>query len=365
MLSCAALWWFVVAAPLAFLDPEYPYWQAKLELLRRCDVGTVLVVGDSRAAVDVIPARLGMTTTNLAVGGGESIEAYVAVQRALACPMPPQRVVVSIDAGHFVRPDLFWDRSVKFGFVTGDDLRALRDVSERLGDVSIMDQKRADGLPRGLRGTLYTSRFPGLYIGSLLRGGVIGRWWDNRQALAEGLAARGQYFFGTDAGSDVVALEGHLPAFAPLPVLDAYFDQMLALLAARHIPVDFVAMPLNAATAAAVRPEVRDGFARYLAGYEARYANFRVVGPVMPAWDNGWFGDAFAHLNPAGAIAFSALFGRCLQTRLEGRDECAALAQPRLQAAPPSTQNDAQWGWFNATGRDASARVVPSSKRGS
>lgn len=365
VLSCAVLWWFVAAVPLAFLDPEYPYWQAKLELLRRCDVGTVLVVGDSRAAVDVIPARLGLTTTNLAVGGGEAIEAFVAVRRALACPVPPKRVVVSIDAGHFVRPDLFWDRSVKFGFVSQDDLRALREVSERLDDVSILDQKRTDGLTRGVRAALYIWRYPGLYLGSLLRGGVVGRWWDNRRALAEGLHARGQYFFGVDSGSDVVTLEGHLEAFQPLPVLDAYFNQMLALLAARHVPVDFVAMPLNQATVEAVRPDVRGGFAQYLSGYVARYANFHIVGPVMPAWDNGWFGDVFAHLNPAGAIRFSELFGRCLRGRMEGRDDCAALVQPRLQAAPPSTQNDAQWGWFNATGRDASAKVVPSSKRGS
>lgn len=365
VLSCAALWWFVVAAPLAFLDPEYPYWLAKLELLRRCDVGTVLVVGDSRAAVDVIPARVGVTTTNLAVGGGEAIEAYVTVRRALACRVPPRRVVLSIDAGHFVRPDLFWDRSVKFGLVTPDDLRDLQAESERLGDVAILDQKRADGLSRTVRSALYAWRFPGLYLGSLLRGGLVGRWRDNRRALAEGLASRGQYFFGVDPGSDVVTLEGHLPAFTPLPVLDAYFDRMLALLAARQIPVDFVAMPLNQATVDVVRPEVRDGFARYLAGYAARYANFHVVGPVMPAWDNGWFGDAFAHLNPPGAAVFSARFGACLRARLDGRDDCTALDQPRLQAAPPSTQNDAQWGWFNATGRDASAKVVPSSKRGS
>jgi hypothetical protein len=136
---------------------------------------------------------------------------------------------------------------------------------------------------------------------------------------------------------------------------------MLALLAARHIPVDFVAMPLNDATARLVRPAMRDGFAAYLARFAARYPNFTVVGPVMPAWEDRWFGDEFAHLNPAGAALFSAAFGVCVRARLDGKD--CGLDQPRLQAAPPNTQNDAQWGWFNATGRDASASIVPSSKR--
>lgn len=357
LLWLGALWLFVALAPLAFLDPEYPYWQAKLALLDRCDLGTVLVVGDSRAAADIIPARLGVAATNLAVGGGEAIEAYVAVRRALACPVPPRRVVVSIDAGHFVRPDLFWDRSVRYGFLTHADLRELRRISERVGDVSILDQKRGDGLGRGLRAALYAWHFPGLYLGSLLHGGVMARWWSNRAALARGIAARGQYFFGTAGGSDAVAVDGHLDRFVPLPVLDAYFDRMLALLAARGIPVDFVAMPLNQATARAARPAVRAGFAAYLAGYAARYPNFHVVGPLLPGWNDGWFGDEFAHLNPAGAARFSRRFGACLRARLAD--------QPRLQAAPPSTQNAAQCGWFSATGRDASARVAPSSKRGS
>lgn len=386
-LTLAVIWLFVAAAPLAFLDPEYPYWLAKQELLRRCDLGTVLVVGDSRAAVDIVPARLGVTASNLAVGGGEAIEAYAALRRALACPDPPLRVVISFDAAHFVRPDLFWDRSVRFGFLDHAELLELRAISERLGDVSLLDQRRGDGLPRGIRALLYAARFPGLYFNSLLKGGVLLRWWDNRAALRAGLASRGQYFFGTAAGSSVVAADGHIDRFTPLPVLDAYFDRMLALLAARHIAADFVAMPLNASTWRAVHPALRDGFAAYLAGYAARYANFHVIGPLMPAWDDGWFGDEFAHLNPAGAALFSARFGDCLRARLgevpgeapreaarEAAAEapggasfkaCAAFDQPRLQDAPPSTQNAAQWGWFNATAPDASASVAPISKRGS
>jgi hypothetical protein len=390
-LTLAVFWLYVLAAPLAFLDPEYPYWVAKQELLQNCNLGTVLIVGDSRAAVDLIPAGLDVTATNLAVGGGESIEAYAAVRRALACPDPPLRVVISFDAAHFVQPDLFWDRSVRFGLFDYADLRELRAVSERLGDVSVLDQKHADGLPRGIRALLYAAKFPGLYFNSLLKGGVLLRWADNRAALRAGLASRGQYFFGTAPGSNIVAADGHLEAFVPLPVLDAYFDRMLALLATRHVATDFVAMPLNAATWSAVRPAVRDGFATYLAGYAARYPNFHVIGPLMPDWNDGWFGDEFAHLNPAGAALFSARFGVCLRaligeapgaaertapagtpgealqaTAIKTSDRaCVAFDQPRLHDAPPSTQNAAQWGWFNATAPDASASVAPISKRGS
>ena len=316
----ALVWAWVAAMPLAYLDPEYPIWRAKLAMLQRCDLGEVLVVGDSRAAVDVMPTLLPVSTTNLAVGGGMPIEAYVAVSRALACPVPPRRVVISLDAAHFAETDLFWERSVKYGFVGPADLALLRRWSRETGDDSLETPKVPDGLPAALRGWLYTWRFPALYFGSLAKGGGFLRLWENRAAFAAALAARGQSFFGRDDGSSTVAVEGHMTAFVPLPVLDRYFDRMLALLAARGIPVDFVAMPMNQATGRVVLPAVRAGFAAYLARYEARYHGFHVVGPAMPAWPDRYFGDGFSHLNPRGAALLSARFGQCLQGRLAQLD---------------------------------------------
>ena len=83
---------------------------------------------------------------------------------------------------------------------------------------------------------------------------------------------------------------------------------------------------MNEATSRVVRPEIREQFAAYLAGYAARYPNFSIVGEVMPHWPDRLFGDGFSHLNPDGAAASARL---------------RPLAQ-RLQAAPPSTQNEAQ-----------------------
>ncbi|HUB43760.1 MAG TPA: hypothetical protein VMB73_02135 [Acetobacteraceae bacterium] len=325
--GCFALvWLWVAAAPMAYLDPEYPVWRAKLAMLRRCDLGQVLIVGDSRAAVDVIPARLPAPVTNLAVGGGMPVETYIVVKRALSCPVPPRRVVISLDAAHFALADLFWERSVSFGFVGPSDLAMLRRVARETGDESLTVPKRPDGLPYWLRARLYAWGFPSLHFASLAKGGLILRLWRNRATLAQTLAARGQYFFGRDAGSSVVASEGHMTAFAPLPLLDRYFDRMLALLAARGIPVDFVAMPMNEATAHAVRPEVRAAFAAYLARYAARYANFHIIGPPMPAWPDRYFGDEFSHLNPEGAALFSTGFAACLRELLGNTGQGANAA---------------------------------------
>ena len=346
VLSFALVWCWTACMPMAFMDAEYPSWRAKQILLDRCDLGSAIVLGDSRAAAGIIPARLGFGVTNLAVGGGEPIEAVAALTRVLACPIRPRLAIVSFDPSHFTQPDLFWERSVRFGAMTGRDIAALREASRQTGDPSVYGRD-SGGLPLAVRDWLYERRFPPLYFSSLLHGGGFLRWAANRRALDAGLTARGHYYFGTDPGSHAVAIDGHMAVFQPLPVLDRYFAQLLALLDQNGIETVFVAMPTNDATWSQIRPAVRDRFSAYLAGYERRYAHFRVAADTMPHWPDRYFGDQFCHLNPAGAERFSA-----------------DLAQ-RLQDAPPRTQNEAQKAWLSDTGADASARVVPISKRGS
>ena len=353
---------WIAAAPLAYLDPEYPAWRAKMELLRRCDLGQMVILGDSRAAVDVIPALLPIPATNLAVGGGKPVEAFAALKRMLACPNPPRRVLIALDPAHFMKPDLFWERAVRFGFVSYDDLSELTELSRGTNDPCLLSPMQPDGLDDAWRARMYAVRFPTLYIGSVIRGAVFLRWWRNAGTLADTLESRGQYFFGTAPGSDIVAVDGHLDRFEPSPILDRYFDRLLATLQQHGIAADFVAMPVNEATDAAITPALRSGYAAYLAGYEARYPGFRVIGPPMRHWPDRMFGDAFSHLNPDGARLFSTWLADCLRREWA----CAEPnPQPRLQAAPPSTQNLAQWGWLRGTGRAACARVGPSSKRSS
>ncbi len=364
------VWLWVLAMPLAFLDPEYPSWLAKQQLLAACDTRGLLILGDSRAATGVMPALLPVQATNLAVGGGKAIEALAAFDRALRCPTRPQRIVLSLDAVHFTRPDLFWERAARFGFVDGGEIATLRRVSHELGDLSLYELKDSGGPPPLLRDALYRIGFPALYAGSLLKGGLALRLPRNRRALHMGLAARGHYFFGTAGGSGAVAADAHLRGFQPLPVLIWYFDRLLERAEAAGVGIDFLAMPMNDATAREVDPAVRHAFRAWLATREAKHPGFRVLGEVMPHWPDRFFGDGFAHLNPEGAARFSAGLASCLAPAglpASGLDPVTldpACVQ-RLQAAPPSTQNEAQNGWFKDTGPDASASVAPISKRGS
>lgn len=303
--SFALVWAWVAAVPMAFMEPEYASWRAKQVLLDRCDLGEAIILGDSRAAAGILPGRLPFRATNLAVGGGEAIEAYTALRRALACPAPPRLAILSFDPGHFVRPDMVWDRSVRFGFLSSADVAGLRDASIALSDLSVYDT-HAGSLPSVLRDRMYQIRFPAFYFSSLAHGGVFLRWPGNRARLREALESRGQYYFGLGQGSDVVALEGHLEAFRPLPILDHYFARLLALLDAHGIESRFVGMPVNDATWKQVDPAVLGEFAAYLADFERQHPGFRVAPEIMPHWPDRFFGDQFCHLNPAGAELFSA-----------------------------------------------------------
>ncbi len=359
----ALVWGWVALMPLAFLDPEYAAWAAKIEMLRRCDLGEVIVAGNSRAAAGIMPALMPYRTTNLALGGGKSIEALSVVRRALACPNPPRRVIISLNPAQFVRDDLFWERTVRYGLMTPDDLAELAQLSRETGDWSVYEEGHGDGLTGRVRGALYGVRFPALYFASLAKGGVFLRLWDNRRALTNGLLSRGQYFFGTEPGCDAVAIEGHLPVFRPLAVLDRYFDRLLALLAAHHVQTDFVGIPVNEETWRALQPTLRTAFAAYLHGYEAKYPNFHIAGPILLAWPDRFFGDRFSHLNPTGARLLSARFASCL----DGASGACALdwTATAAQTATRSTEQGA-WSRFPASRFPASitaASAISSSPR--
>ena len=134
---------------------------------------------------------------------------------------PPRLVIISFDPGHFSQPDMFWERSVRFGFVTDHGYR--RRCARRraqTGDPSVYDAHSSTGAAPVARLAVPECAFrrcifPAWRMAACFcAGGAINRRWHAT------LAARGHYYFGIDPGSSMVALDGHMDAFRPLPILD-------------------------------------------------------------------------------------------------------------------------------------------------
>ncbi len=74
-------------------------------------------------------------------------------------------------------------------------------------------------------------------------------------------------------------------------------------------------------------------------------------------------------VTPDNSIKIAVLLGENMPGELAQRAKGAEPQRRGLryaeQLAPPKTQNFAQWGWFNRTGRSASSKVAPNSNSGS
>jgi hypothetical protein len=327
--SFGLVWLYVVRFPMAFLDEEYARWDAKQEMLNACDLGDVLVVGDSRAAVDIAPARLGVKATNLALAGSSPIEMFVTLRRALRCVQRPRLVIISFSPAHFVAPDTFWSKSARYRFLTYGDLMELRRNSAAIGDWSIYRDATSDGLPPLASNWIYGIDFPPLYFSSLVEGDVFLRYWKNVRTRGDVLRSRGQYFFAeNESGTDALAPEAAQPAFAVLPIMDRYFDLSLALLARNGVASVFLGMPINESTARVLPPAYKQAFEAYLRGYAAKYAGFSMADDPLPHWPDRYIGDRLSHFNSSGVERYDPGLAGCLPAMMgqkAGGEDCRLI----------------------------------------
>ena len=176
----APVWFWIVQEPLVYLDKEYPMWLAKMQLIQNRQVGGLVILGDSRAVAGLIPARIGPAVVNLAFGGGTPIDAYYASQEIVIGSPLPKAVVISFAVDHFNGAEVFWGRSVEFGFLNLKDVDEVLSRSRALKDNIIFGTESPGDLDARLEGFLYAIKFPSYYFPALFQNTVYGV--DNRYA---------------------------------------------------------------------------------------------------------------------------------------------------------------------------------------
>ena len=298
-------WMMTAKLPDGYLPGDYETWHIKQQMVADCRLADTVFMGDSRASAGFVP-RMIPGSVNVALGGSSPIEQYYMAERILACPKPPKRIVFSMSISNVALIFNFWSRSGLFGFLSFSDYEQVRQRSRALHDNTIYGAPTVGDLDAVLTEWLYAHRFPTFSSAYLLQETLIGRLRENRRIAEETSASVGQHSYGAAAGSaDPSPFDIEVTKFKALPILDDYLRRMLALFAAKGIPVIFLAVPMNEATYAALSPETKLGFRDYIASLARQMPDFTIVGDPLPHWDNKWFGDT-AHLNQAGANLFSS-----------------------------------------------------------
>ena len=311
-LCLAGAWVLAHRMGMAFLESGYPVVVAKRNLIDRCQAGELVVLGDSRAEASIMPAKLPVTSANLAVGAIGPVEAYFIARAVLRCPTPPRLVLYapSIVAYQEIGQGL-WQRAAKFGLVDYFDLRAIAHVAETLHDPSLAQVSTGDGLTGPIRDLAYSFGFPSIFTSSALDARFVGRYESNLRQLAAVTASRGQVVYPDGSGGPIVGMDAQVEHFDPEPIEVHYFDATLRMLSQAGIHTIVLPIPIAAATAAALRPEVAHGVVQYVSARTHTIPNVTDAYTSVDAWPDRLFSDG-SHMNRQGAEIFSERLARCV-----------------------------------------------------
>lgn len=316
--------------PARFLAPEYAMWSAQRSAARDAPPVDVLILGDSRTMGGLDPTRMpGAEVRSLALGGTTSIEAFFLLETWLDRHPAPALLVLGFAPYHLALHDTFWERTVKFAFLSEAQYAALLRDALALGDPvlgppaelerELADRSRFARYAGGLRN-------PVDFASEILSSGFL-RGTSNRAVRAEVELDRGHFVFGRGERADRLAEEAGFETFESSPLLDRYLERLLRLAASRGVPVRWFTLPVNQPSFAAIRPAYRAGFEAWLARWPAVHPDFAVMQPLW--WlPNDHFGDR-SHLNPRGVAEASRHAGALICVELAARDRpCAQSPAP-------------------------------------
>jgi hypothetical protein len=315
LLSLAAIWLYILKMPMRYLETGYVSWTAKIDLTQACDMGDLVVIGDSQAEAAINPLGLSVKTTNLAVGGATPIEMYYWAERVLRCPQAPRHVVLTMARGQVgIISNFLFENGARYGYIGFGPLQEIQSESARLHDDSLRKLRTRDGLSGTARNAFYAMQAPPLYFNSLISARFNGRFQTNTQVYEKLMRNRGHndYPGQVQGGRDVAHEAEH---FNVLPIQDYYLRRLIERLAGVGTQVHFLVMPRRGAGDEQHAAQQDARFNEYLAGLQRQYPRFDVVNGVPAVWPDALFADA-VHLNPTGTERYTAQFERCVKLRV-------------------------------------------------
>jgi hypothetical protein len=287
---------YVALCPMRLYEESYPMYEwAKAQAVRdERSAAEWLLLGDSRLKAGILPTALHPTALSLTLPGASPIELYYTAKWYLEHHPAPRRVLLSIAPIHFHSQFLFWDRAVKFDYLSPEALDEVAQNAVDLGDDSLGPTWR---LPYDC--LAYRSKALPLFLPELKATLFQGRAERNWQVLGDLEEDHGHFFFGREEHSDGLSFEAAHEHFRPTAVYDAYFRRLLGLLQRSGAEIRFQTMPLNRRSRSAIRADYASEYKRYFERVAKDFPtiSFEVEWPVLP---DDSFGDP-NHLNAHGA----------------------------------------------------------------
>ncbi|GEM_PF-2339604 len=307
----ACVWTWGLDHRMDYLSRDYALLTGKDRLIDGYSQPGLAIFGDSAVMDGIQPVKLGPGVINCGTMGSTPIESYFLIKRLMKAAVHPKAVLLSYSAYHLVHPDFYWENTVKFGLISGDEADEVLDNILRLKDKELISGSGLWNLEQRLYSFLLSRGFPAYYVSSLYADAPGVRKKENEEALGVIAQTRGQYYFPQQDGSKSLNADTKLKTFVVSPVINYYFRKTLDLLKTENIPVYFYVMPINEASVPHLDPGVFKAFQDYLNGLAQEDSQFHILSPFRTVYPWKIFSD-YAHLNEKGTLRFNREFAKIL-----------------------------------------------------
>lgn len=272
---------FVHNSKMMILDREYSMWLYVKEVANSASRNRqdLIVIGDSRAKAGYVPNLTNRRTINLSLAGQTPLEGYYLLLNYLKNNPVPDKLVVSYSPFHLSVADVFWEMTVKYGFLNYKEYNEVLETSYRLGDKILGD--------KDMRWQYLF--LPNMYWDSVRKAIKEKRWNTNEETYTNVVNSNGHYYYGKGSGATDLNQEIGLGKFVKSRMLDFYLIKLIDLAQSRNIDVFWYTMPFSEISCKNLPASFKRDFEDYVSDLESK-RGIKVIEKIS-CLPNKLFGD--------------------------------------------------------------------------
>lgn len=278
-----------------YMDEDYPFWMQQRDYIS--SKGTeqeILLLGDSRMLLGVLPAELSDNTFNLSLGGATPIEMYYTLNTYLKHHPAPKAVIVAFGPLQLVTMGCYTTRNMYFHYFDDTTVEAVNKIIYELNGKDLSFERN-----------LYKFRSPNVYMEPILKSIINPKTLKNRELYENVRKGKGWIPRKNDYDEEkaVYLPETKMKEFIPLKSQTYYLEKILQLCLDNTIPVYVEQTPMGNPGYQMLKEK------GYLSAYKSylRTLNDKYGVPInydIPLYEVNLFRD-YSHLNLKGAKIFT------------------------------------------------------------